>query len=457
MRYQFPKGFLWGAATSAHQVEGNSLMALKNIHEKDGVDFIEFSGKMEKINVLNDWTEWEKENAERLAREAKQKFGHLPNWKYIEKEATDPQNYISGIASDHYNGYEEDFDLAKSLGHNAHRFSIEWARIEPKKGEFDMEAVIHYKNVITSLKEHGMEPFVTLWHWTVPLWLRDEGGVLSPNFSKYFTGYAEKIARELDGIKFWITINEPEIYASHSYLKGVWPPQKKNLFAFFRVMDNLVKSHIYSYSVIKKINPDAQIGIAKNNIWFEATGLWNRFLKIFADWFWNNLFLNKISGYQDFIGLNHYFHNRISGWFGLPAEAPAHALRAGGSAQAGKNKNEKISDMGWELRPESLYHCLIDLKKYNRPIYITENGLADARDKKRAWFITESLKNVHRAISEGADVRGYMHWSLMDNFEWDKGFWPRFGLIEIDRKMLKRMPRPSAYIYKKIIEDNGFE
>ena len=233
-------------------------------------------------------------------------------------------------------------------------------------------------------------------------------------------------------------MNEPEVYALHSYLKGVWPPQKKSLLAYLRVMDKLAKSHICAYSAIKKINPAAQIGIAKNNIWFESTGLWSKILKITADWFWNRLFLNHVKNHQDFIGLNHYFHNRISGWFN-------------------KNRDEKISDMGWELYPEAIYHCLRDLKKYRKPIYIIENGLADARDEKREWFIKESLKNVHRAIKDGADVRGYLHWSLMDNFEWDKGFWPRFGLVEVYYKTFARIPRKSAYAYKKIIEANGFD
>lgn len=413
-------------------------MALKKVHEKDGVTFIEFSGEMGRISVDNDWTQWEKENAKRLAREAKQKFGHLPNWKEIESEATNPQNYISGIASDHYNQYKEDFDLAKSLGHNAHRLSIEWARIEPREGEFDKDAIQHYRDVLTALKEREIEPFVTLWHWTIPVWLRDKGGVLAKNFPDYFTRYARRVAEEIPEVNFWITLNEPEIYASHSYLKGLWPPQKKSFLSFLRVMDKLTKSHLAAYSAIKKINPAAQIGVAKNNSWFEAAGSWNKILKIIADWFWNRLFLNHIKNCQDFIGLNQYFHNRINYGFN-------------------KNENKIVSDMGWELYPEAMHHCLVDLKRYGKPIYITENGLADARDEKREWFIKETLKNVHRAISKSADVRGYLHWSLMDNFEWDKGFWPRFGLIEIDYKTLERKPRPSAYEYKKIIEQNGFE
>lgn len=407
---QFPKGFLWGAATSAHQVEGNTR---------------------------NDWTEWEKENAPRLASEAKARFGYLPNWSDIEKEATDPNNYISGIACDHYNRYKEDLALAKSLGHNAHRFSIEWSRVEPEEGKFNQEAIEHYREVIKSCRENGLEPFVTLWHWPLPLWLSSRGGILNNNFPNLFSKYVRKVAHGLTGARFWITLNEPEIYTSHSYLKGLWPPQKKSFLAFLWVMDKLTKSHLAAYAEIKKINPEAQIGIAKNNVWFEATGLWNKTLKTAADWFWNHLFLDRISKQQDFIGLNHYFHNRINYRFN-------------------KNENKRTSDMGWELYPESIYHCLMDLKKYNKPIYITENGIADKKDNQREKFIRENLKWVLKALKEGVDIRSYFYWSLLDNFEWDKGFWPRFGLVEVDRKTLERKIRPSAYVYKKIIE-NGLE
>ena len=411
MKYEFPKDFLWGAATASHQVEGNNL---------------------------NDWAVWEKENAGRLAGKARSEFGHLPIWKNISEETTAPENYISGSACDHYHKYKEDFALAKSLGHNATRFSIEWSRIEPSQGKFDEKEIEHYRDAVKTCRELGLEPFVTLWHWTIPLWLRDKGGVSSHSFANHFAIYAKRMAKELPEVKFWITLNEPEIYTAHSYFKGVWPPQKKSPIKYLRALKNLIRAHKKTYKLIKEITPLAHIGIAKNNIHFEPADedFTKHLLAFFADIWWNNFFLWRIRKFQDFIGLNHYFHNRINYGFN-------------------KNRNEKTSDMGWELCPEAIYHCLIGLKKYGKPIYITENGLADTKDEKREWFIKESLKNVHRAIKEGTDVRGYLHWSLMDNFEWDKGFWPRFGLIEIDYKTLERRPRPSAYAYKKIIEDNG--
>lgn len=409
---QFPEGFLWGAATSAHQVEGG---------------------------LHNDWTEWEKKNAERLAKEAEKKFGHLPNWADIKAQAQDPQNYISGRACDHYNRYEEDFDIAKSLGHNAHRFSIEWSRIEPREGEFDEKEIEHYQQVVRALRARGMEPFVTLWHWPLPLWLRDKGGWNSRKTIDYFTRYAKTIVSAFgDDVRFWITLNEPEIYAMNGYLRGVWPPQKKKPFSYFAVTRNLVNAHRHAYQVIKKIQPNAQIGIAKHNAYFEAAKgkLINRIAKRCADWGWNFYFLNQIKDVQDFIGLNHYFHNRIDYGFN-------------------KNENKKVSDMGWELYPAAMYYALKGLQKYKKPIYVTENGLADAKDKHREWFIKESLHSVYRAMQGGVDVRGYLYWSFLDNSEWDKGFWPRFGLVEVDFKTLERKIRPSAQAYAEICKTNS--
>ena len=406
---KFPKGFLWGAATSAHQVEGNNH---------------------------NQWTEWELKNSKIKSQNAK-----LKKWPdFILEGYPNPlqeKNYISGRACGHYNRYEEDFDIAKSLGHNAHRFSIEWSRIEPEEGKFNEKEIEHYRDVIRALRARNLEPFVTLWHWTMPVWFARKGGFEKNGNIKYFVRFCEYVTKEFkDDVTFWITLNEPEIYTTSSYLKGVWPPQKKNLISYLLVIKNLIKVHRESYRIIKKIEPSAQIGIAKNNIYFEAyqNKINNWILKKFIDWWWNFYFLNRIKNCQDFIGLNHYFHNRIK------------------NLKFGQNENKKVSDMGWELYPEAIYYVLKDLKKYNKPVYITENGLADTKDENREWFIKESLKNIHKSISEGVDVRGYFYWSLLDNFEWDKGFWPRFGLVEIDYKTLKRKPRPSSKIYGEIVK-----
>jgi beta-glucosidase len=408
---KFPKNFYWGGATAAHQVEGGNH---------------------------NDWSEWEKINAKRLSEEAKIKWQPWQQEKF--PEMFNQQNYISGRACGHYNLYEKDFDIAKSLSHNAHRFSIEWSRIEPEEGRFDEKEIEHYRNIIKALRSRGIEPFVTLWHWTNPLWIRDIGGWENKKTIDYFVRYCDKILPSLKSVQFWITLNEPEIYTSMSYLKRIWPPQKKNFIAYLSVFRNLIMAHKEVYRIIKKIQPETQIGIAKNNVYFEAAGnkIINKILKKFIDWWWNFYFLNQIKNHQDFIGLNHYFHNRINYGFN-------------------KNENKIVSDLGWELYPEAIYFVLKDLKKYKKPIYITENGLSDAEDEKREWFIEETLKSVYKAIQERVGVRGYFYWSLLDNFEWDKGFWPRFGLVEVDYKTLERKIRPSAWKYAKICKENKLE
>ncbi len=414
---KFPSNFFWGASTSAHQVEGGNV---------------------------NDWFLFEKENATRLADEAKNKWEKWQREKFPEMYF--PNNYISGKATNHYVRFEEDFDFAKYLGQNAHRFSIEWSRIEPEEGKFDEKAITHYRQVLLALKERKIEPFVTLWHWPIPLWLRGKGGWDPSVTITYFERYVKTVVEALgEDVKYWITLNEPEIYLSHSFWKGEWPPQRKSFISSFSVLINLILAHRSAYKIIKERFPASQVGIAKNNINFQGVNdnIFNQLLTKIMDYGWNKFILNRIRKQQDFIGLNHYFRRKVG--FGTPK------LRTQSEGR------ERFSDLGWELHPESMYAVLVGLKKYKKPVYITENGLADRDDENREWFINKSLQMVHKAINEGVDVRGYFYWSLLDNFEWDKGFWPRFGLIEVDYETGERKVRKSALEYKKICEENGME
>jgi len=400
------RDFLFGASTASHQVEGNAH---------------------------NDWTEWELCKKKELAGRAA-----LSKWPdYILSGFPNPlqeENYISGRACDHYHRFPEDFDIAKSLGHTAHRFSIEWSRIEPEEGKFDERELAHYREVAAALRERGIEPFVTLWHYTLPVWLAQKGGVINKKFPEYFARYATRVSRALPDVLFWITLNEPEVVALHGYYKGTRPPERHGIFPLYRSMINMIRAHRMAYESIKKNLPASHIGAAMHLSWFESAGGWvNDFLKYFMDHFANFYFLERTIAWSDFIGMNHYFHNRVD-----------HGLN--------KNENKETTDFGWEVYPESMYQILRQLKKYKLPIYIAENGLADARDVWRSSFIARYLEQVQRAINEGADVRGYFYWSLLDNFEWDSGFWPRFGLVEIDYRTLERKIRPSALAYKKIIE-----
>lgn len=412
MSKPFPPDFLWGAATASHQVEGHNH---------------------------NDWSEWEQAHATRLAQESEQLFKWNPHWKKFETEATNPANYISGAACDHWNRYEEDFDILQSLNLNAYRFSIEWSRIEPTEGQFDGAAIKHYHQMVLALRKRGIEPFVTLWHWTLPLWLAKRGGILAPDFPTLFVRYSQAVAQVLgDEVKYWITLNEPDVVAGHAYLKGQWPPMEKNPWRYYSAMKQLIKTHRDTYTLLKHLAPAAQVGIAKHQVWFEAarnTRI-NRLFKWLADYLWNTWFLNHIRNSQDFIGLNHYNHHRIDWGYH-------------------KNKNVLQTDFGWEYYPSSLYHAVMELTRYHKPIYITENGIADHDDDLRPRFIREALTALHQAIQDGAPVRGYLYWSLLDNFEWDKGYWLKFGLVAVDHTTQQRTLRDSARLYGEIAKHNA--
>lgn len=378
----FPNNFLWGSATSAYQVEG-------------GIE-------------KSDWS----------------------------------KVYPAGLACDHYYRYEQDFDLIQELGQNAYRFSIEWSRIEPEEGLFDEKEIGHYQKVLQSLRRRNICTMVTLHHFTNPLWLATIGGWANSKVVFYFSRFAQKMFDEYkDLVDFWVTINEPMIYVGKGYLEGIWPPQKRNPILFLKVLRNQIAAHQKVYEVFHK-KDDAQVGIAKNNQFFEPynkKSFLDRFAASAADYFWNKWFLNCIKNHLDFIGLNYYFHSRV--------KFPYHI----------KNENRIVSDIGWEIYPEGIYYALLGLKQYGKPIYITENGLADEKDFLRKDFIRDHLYQIHKAIQEGVDVRGYFHWSLMDNFEWEKGFGPRFGLAEIDYNTLERRSRPSAYYYAEICKSNGLQ
>ncbi|MCK9379012.1 MAG: glycoside hydrolase family 1 protein [Candidatus Moranbacteria bacterium] len=412
-KLKFPKGFLWGASTSAHQVEGG---------------------------LNNNWTEWEKENAGRLAKEAGKKWKKWQQEKF--PEMFEKENYISGRACDHYNRYEEDFDIAKELGHNAHRFSIEWSRIEPEEGKFDEKEIEHYRKVILALKERGMEPFVTLWHWTEPVWFNEKGGWTNKKSQEYFLRFVEKIVNSLkSNVRFWIVVNEPNVGLGFGYFKGSQPPAKKGLFNFLRAYFNLFSVYKKSYKIIHSISSNANVGFAHSFAPYESDIIWpvGKLIVLMGEYF-SKYFVKKNKGYFDFVGCNYYLRHRVS-----------------------LKKNElsvgDINDLNWEIYPKGIYDTLMKIKKYNLPVYITENGLADADDSRRKKFIVEHLKYVHKAISEDVDVCGYLHWSLLDNYEFPdvRGFWPRFGLVEVDYKTLERKIRSSALEYAKICKNNEIE
>jgi beta-glucosidase len=396
---RFPQSFLWGAATSAHQVEGQ--------------------------NIYNDW--WQAEQ-EHLLKEA------------------------SHLACKHYELYAEDFAIAKQLNHNCHRFSIEWSRIEPLEGIFRPLEIEHYRKIIADLKSKGMEPIVTLHHFTNPIWFSQKGGWTKFKLQKYFLRFVDKIVREFaDQVKFWITINEPLVYSSHSYLLGAWPPKECSLFKTAKVTLNLAKAHIKAYRIIHKIYQEKslarpRVSIAANLQAFEICQptLKNKLAVYLRNKLYNFCFIEQLLRKKtlDYIGINYYGRNladvrswRIKDLLLQTCQYNHHPLR----------KNS----LGWDIYPEGLYKLLMATSKYNLPVLITENGICTQDDDLRWDYIREHLEQLHRAIGQGVGVLGYIYWSLIDNFEWDKGFAPRFGLVHIDYQNQKRTIRSSA---KKLAE-----
>lgn len=407
---KFPKRFYWGAATSAHQVEGGNH---------------------------NNWSVWELENAKSLAHSAEYKQSDLPGWASIRAQAIDPDNYVSGMAIDHYGRYKLDLAIAEKLNLNAFRFSIEWSRIEPEQGVWNREAIDHYRDYIREIKARGMEPMPTLYHWTVPVWFAELGGFERARNVTFFVRFAEKVIDEYhQDIRFITSINEPDTVASHGYITLDHPPQTRSYLKAFLVYRNLLRAHKGVYQYARRKSRRLKIGFTKSYAWVRP-GDDRRLTKLAvrADlWLRDDVPLWYVRRKLDFIGVNYYFSDRHVG------------IRIA-------NTNENLNDLGWEMRPEDLRHVLLRLRKWKKPILITESGVADRADAHRKWWIAQSLAAVHAALTAGVDVMGYLHWSLFDNFEWAYGRWPRFGLVEIDYENdMKRTVRPSGLWYGKLIK-----
>jgi len=403
---RFPFNFLWGAATSAYQVEGGNTHA--------------------------DWWHWEKISG---------------------KER-------SGAACRHYEMYEKDFDLAQKLHHNAHRLSIEWSRIEPEEGKFSHKELKHYIDVILALRKRHIEPVVTLHHFTNPVWFSKSGGWVRRRSVTRFLRYCDYVTRSLAPyVRYWITINEPTIYISHAYIFGVWPPQSQSYLKATMVTENLASAHVNAYHLIHKIYkrlylPAPSVSISQNVMAFVpcTKNLKNRVTAYLRHRLYNLGFLDRIMRHKiiprktmDFIGINYYSRQVVE----------LKKFRVGNLAMdVCDNKHHRCekNSLGWDIYPQGLYDVFVGLKKYKLPIMITENGICTDDDDLRWKYIYTHLKHIYRAMKEGVHVVGYLYWSLLDNFEWDKGFGPRFGLIGVNYKTHKRTVRRSARKFSKVCE-----
>ncbi|MDQ6747890.1 MAG: glycoside hydrolase family 1 protein, partial [Candidatus Dormibacteraeota bacterium] len=421
LAHSFGEGFLWGAATAAHQVEGN--------------------------NTNNDWWAWE------------QLPGKIRNGDR------------SGLACDHYRRFRDDFKMLRSMGHNAHRMSLEWSRIEPTPGRYDDAAIEHYREVLGCLRDLGMEPMVTLHHFTNPRWLAARGGWESPEVVESFRRYAARCVDRLgDLVSLWVTINEPNVYAYQGYSAGLWLPEKKSLPAAATVLRHMVRAHAAAYAEIKlsRHGAGAKVGVAQHLRVFQPWHWWSPMDRLAAGFphrAFNHWFLRACSdgragfplglrgripeaaGTMDYVGVNYYSRDMIMFHPGAVGSMFSKNFPAPG---------KQLSDFDMEVYPEGFHTVITDVwRTYRRPVYVTENGVADATDALRPGVLVGHLAELARAQREGVDVRGYLHWSSMDNFEWSEGYAMRFGLVEVDFSTQERRPRPSAALYSEVIARKG--
>lgn len=435
----FPENFLWGAATSSYQVEGGIY--------------------------ANDWAEFEK------------RPGVITNGDKC------------GAACDHYNRYAEDIKLARELNLKIFRMSVEWSRIEPAEGRFDEKEIAHYRAVLDEVRKNGMTPFVTIFHFCLPKWLADKGGFTNPQSHAYFERYAAYLAKNLgDQVDFWTTQNETMVYLTSGYLLGIWAPGHKNPVLMWHALGNLIRSHARAYNVIKQNDLSdadgdgtaAAVGIVMNYGIFDPYDPKSKVNSIMADkvnYFGNHLLLDSLMGKKtrikelepetgerilflpeyknklDFIGVNYYTRFFVRPSITKPIAGMEMFTKSRAAAHSGQPF--ETNEMGWLIYPEGIYRAVKAIGRYGVPIYITENGIPDKTAKKRAKFIADHLVWLKKAIDEGVPVKGYIHWALTDNFEWAEGFWPRFGLYDVDYSTQKRSLNEGGAFYAEVARNNG--
>jgi beta-glucosidase len=374
----FPSGFVWGAATAAHQVEGG--------------------------NWNNDWWAWE----------------HAPGT---------PCREPSGDACDHFHRYPADLDLLAGFGFNAYRFSLEWSRIEPEDGEWSSAALDHYRRVCDACHARGLAPIVTMHHFTTPRWVAARGGWTAPETAELFARFCARAAARLgDVVGRFCTINEPNIVADIGHRWGLFPPGHRDPELRLRANAVLLDAHRQAVAAIRSGPGAPQVGLtlAMQDQQALAGG------EAFRDAERRDLedvFLEAVRG-DDFLGVQAYTRT-VTGPNGPRMPGPG----------------TRTTLMGWEFYPEALEACIrraAAIAGGGIPILVTENGVAVADDRERIEYVERALRGVLACLRDGIDVRGYLYWTLLDNFEWAFGYAPTFGLVAVDRTTQARTPRPSA-------------
>jgi beta-glucosidase len=415
---QLPEGFLLGCATAAHQVEG-------------GID--------------NDWSRWVADHPEAVNGGGD-----------------------ASIAIDQYRRYRTDLEQLGSMHHNVHRFSVEWARVEPEPGRFDRDVLEHYVDVARTCLSNGMEPVVTLHHFTLPAWLADAGGFAAPEAPARFARYAAACVEAMgDLVTWWVTVNEPTVVAVLGHLEGTWPPGESSLRSTLAALRGLLRMHAAGAHAIKTVSELhgrlAHVSIAHHErrlVPRNPASPVDRMLARPPDYLFNRWFLRScvagrmlppvgrgevvpgLAGSLTYLGLNHYTTEAVS----LDLRAPG---RLFGRHEA--MPGLPISRAGWAIDPSALRTALTDLSsEFALPILITENGVADDHDELRPAYLRDHLHAVADAIDAGVDVRGYLYWTAWDNFEWVEGYTQRFGLIAVDLETQQRIPKPSAALFAEI-------
>lgn len=442
---KFPKGFLFGTATSAYQIEG--------AWNEDG--------KGESV--------WDR-------------YVHSGNHCILNEDTGD-------VAIDHYHRYESDFDILKSLNTNAYRFSISWARIFPEgKGEINQKGIDFYNRVIDALIERGIEPAITLFHWDLPVGLQNLGGWANREIVKWFTDYAKVCFENFgDRVKYWFTLNEPVVFTKRAYGLGLVPPVGKDTQAGVDASHNAMLAHGETVKLFRQMGMQGKIGIALDivpklpatdspediaaaerangmiNMWFYDAIVKGKYPQAALDFYKTRYVAPKIlegdmetiSQKIDFIGINYYLNQLVKNKKGC-----------GHYDMEGVPRPERArSSLGWEIAPEGLDSILKMIKKDlpGTPICISENGWSvddsiaedgSVHDSLRIMYLEKHLEVVENAIADGIPVESYFLWSAFDNFEWNSGYKPRFGIIYVDYATQKRTVKDSGKWYSQYILDH---